>query len=113
MRHDELNSNDVELLKNRKAKHDSKQESTFLFLQIFAAADYFSLNQTLMDDVPPVAVDLILDPYVLNILPKSLLPTGLYLGAIGIIAWLASSWILRHLSSSNTVSNRIASDKSD
>ncbi|KEF54524.1 uncharacterized protein A1O9_09691 [Exophiala aquamarina CBS 119918] len=112
-RHDQLNSNDLELVKNRKAKHDSKQESTFLFLQVFAAADYFSLNQTLMDDVPPVAVDLILDPYVLDILPKSLLPTGLYLGVIGFIAWQASSWILRCLPSSNAVSNRIPSDKSD
>jgi len=113
LRHEALKSNEVEFLKNRKAKHESKQESTFLFLQIFAAADYFSLNQTLMDVVPPVAVDLILDPYVLNILPKSLLPTGLYLGIIGIIAWVASSWIVRYLSSNTTVSNKVPSDKSD
>lgn len=95
------------------AKHDSQKESTFLFLQIFAAADYFSLNQTLMDVVPPVVVDVILDPYVLNILPKSLLPTGLYLGLIGVIAWLASSWTLRYLPSNKNGSDRIASKKSD
>ncbi|KAK5058556.1 hypothetical protein LTR84_010819 [Exophiala bonariae] len=102
LRHDQLTSKDVQTLKDRQHKHDPNQETTILFLQIFAAADYFSLNQTLMDVVPPVAIDLILDPYVFNVLPKSLIPTGLYLGLIGIFAWFASSWILRHLFSNNS-----------
>lgn len=108
-----MNSNEAQTLKDRQSNHGSEKESTFLFLQVFAAADYFSLNQTLMDVVPPVAIDLILDPYILNIFPKSLLPTGLYLALIGIIAWLASGWILRHAFSNNGAANIVASKKSD
>ena len=29
-----------------------------LFLQVFAAADYFTINKTLMQNVPPVNVDI-------------------------------------------------------
>lgn len=111
LRHDQLSSKDVQALKDRLPKHDLKPDTTFLFLQIFAAADYFSLNQTLMDVVPPVAIDLILDPYVFNIFPKSLIPTGLYLGLIGIFAWFASSWILRQLFANNSTANNPASKK--
>lgn len=76
-----------------------------LFLQIFAAADYFSLNQTLMDNVPPVAVDLILDPFILNVLPKSLLPISLYLVIIAIGAWYLSGWISKVLTAPRNHAN--------
>jgi hypothetical protein len=68
-----------------------------LFLQIHAAADYFSLNKTLMEVVPPVAVDIILDPYILNVFPKSLLPTAGYILTIAVGAWLLSAWIFKAL----------------
>lgn len=67
--------------------------TTFLFLQIFAAADYFSLDKTLMDNVPPVHVDVILDPYLLNIFPQSLLPTAGYVMVVAIIGWFAATWL--------------------
>ncbi|KAJ9616921.1 hypothetical protein H2200_000641 [Cladophialophora chaetospira] len=95
-RHEQLSSDDRQSLHLRKADLIST-DSTFLFLQIFAAADYFSLNETLMEIVPPVAVDVILDPYVFNIFPRSLLPTGLYLLVIASGAWFLSGRISRLL----------------
>lgn len=81
-----------------------------LFLQIFAAADYFSLNRTLMETVPPVLVDVILDPYMLNIFPRSLLPTALYIVILAVGAWFLSGYTWRYLadlaSPEETVSNR-------
>lgn len=78
-------------------KASSDQSTTFLFLQIYAAADYFSLNKTLMENVPPVHVDVILDPYLLNIFPQSLLPTAGYLVIVAIIGWFLSGWIYNNL----------------
>jgi hypothetical protein len=72
--------------------------TSILFLQIFAAAEYFSLNKTLMSDVPPVLVDIILDPYLLNVFPKSLVPTAGYLTALAILGWVLSGVIWRILS---------------
>lgn len=66
--------------------------TSFLFLQISAAADYYTLNKTLMDNVPPVHADVILDPYLLNVFPKSLLLTGVYLVIIAVVGWFLSGW---------------------
>ena len=66
--------------------------TSFLFLQILAAADYYSLDKDLMKNVPPVHADVILDRYLLNVFPKSLLPTGLYLVIIGVVGWFLSGW---------------------
>jgi hypothetical protein len=46
-----------------------------------------------MKTVPPVAVDIILDRFILNIFPKSLVPTALYLLAIAVGAWFLSGRI--------------------
>ena len=81
------------------SRHELRQPAspsmprTFLFLQIFAAADYFSLNRTLMENVPPVHVDIILDPYLLNIFPQSLLPTAVYIIIIAVFGWFVSGWL--------------------
>ena len=50
-----------------------------------------------MTDVPPVLVDIILDPYVLNVFPKSLVPTAGYLTVLAIGAWFLSGVIWRIL----------------
>ncbi|MCJ1259774.1 hypothetical protein MMC24_007613 [Lignoscripta atroalba] len=68
-----------------------------LLLHIRAAADYYTTNRTLMIDVPPVKVDIILDPYILNIFPKSLLPTAAYLIVLVIVSWFLSNIIWRWL----------------
>lgn len=90
-RHDKLSEADRQLLQQRKTSPNA--DSTFLFLQVFAAADYYSLNSTLMATPPPVAVDIILDQYIFNVFPNSLLPTGLYLTLLATGAWFLSGWI--------------------
>ncbi|KAK8087269.1 hypothetical protein PG994_002243 [Apiospora phragmitis] len=54
-------------------------------------------DRTLMNEVPPVYVDIILDPYVFNLLPRSLLPTIGYIIVVAILSWFMarriSSWI--------------------
>ncbi|ETN36658.1 uncharacterized protein HMPREF1541_08936 [Cyphellophora europaea CBS 101466] len=86
-----------ETLEEAQSRVDLRQRTsfptTFLFLQIFAAADYFSLDKSLMEVVPPVHVDIILDPYLLNIFPQSLLPTAGYIIIIAVLGWFVSGWI--------------------
>lgn len=75
-----------------------------LFLRIYSAADFYSTNKTLMRHPPAVGVEIILDPYLLNIFPQSLLPTGALIVVIAITGWILSGIIwnqLRSLSSGN------------
>ena len=86
------------LARRIRAPPDSKTtQSSMLFLQIYAAANYFTLNQTLMQTVPPVLVDVILDRYLLNIFPRSLVSTGIYILILAALSWPISSWIWRYL----------------
>jgi hypothetical protein len=50
-----------------------------------------------MEHVPPVFVDIILDPYLLNVLPRSLVPTGVYLIVVAISSWYLAKFIARWL----------------
>jgi hypothetical protein len=50
-----------------------------------------------MTDVPPVLVDIILDPYLWNVFPKSLLPTAGYLAVVAVVAWFVSDAIGKYL----------------
>ncbi|KAK5080619.1 hypothetical protein LTR70_008771 [Exophiala xenobiotica] len=97
-RHAQLSQADIDALQ---AKHFSStsgaDQSSLLFLRIQAAADYFSLNETLMKSVPPVHVDLILDPYLLNVFPQSLIPTAGYIAAIAVLSWFLSGWTYRQM----------------
>jgi hypothetical protein len=100
VRQAELNDFQVQQLVARRVydqKISTASQKSVLFLQIFAAADYFSLNKTLMSDVPPVLVDVILDPYLLNIFPKSLVPTAGYLIILAFGSWFLSGLIWRLL----------------
>lgn len=65
-----------------------------LFLRVHAAADYFSADQALMQHVPPVAVDLILDPFLLNIFPRSLVPTAGWILVVAVLATVLGRWIV-------------------
>lgn len=73
------------------------REASILLLQILAAADYYTTNQTLMTKVPPVYVDIILDPFVFNVLPRSLVPTVGYIVVVALFSWFlaryVSAWI--------------------
>lgn len=67
--------------------------SSILLLRVLAAADYFTDNAELMKNPPPVLVDLILDPFFLNVLPRSLIPTVRYIVVVAILTFLAARWI--------------------
>ncbi|KAI5306984.1 hypothetical protein KEM56_005903 [Ascosphaera pollenicola] len=72
--------------------------SSSLFLRLIAAADYFTLNETLMQSPEPVHVDLILDPFLANIFPRSLVPVGIYLSIVAVIAWFVSNFVWKFVS---------------
>ncbi|TKA74872.1 hypothetical protein B0A55_05040 [Friedmanniomyces simplex] len=72
-------------------------EESLLFLRVQAAADFFTTNKTLMSSPPAVDVDIILDPYLANAFPRSLLPTAIYIVALAIGAWILSGVIWKRL----------------
>ncbi|KAI9863836.1 MAG: hypothetical protein M1813_003488 [Trichoglossum hirsutum] len=71
--------------------------SSILFLQIFATADYFTSNASLMKNAPPLNVDIILDPYLFNVFPRSLLPTAAYIALLAVGGWFLSDIIWNYL----------------
>ncbi|KAK1761441.1 hypothetical protein QBC47DRAFT_397408 [Echria macrotheca] len=93
-------------------RHDTKERhASVLFLEILAAADYFTTDATLMQNPPPVDVDIILDPFLLNVLPRSLLPTVGYILVVAVAAILASQWTLTKLTSIIASANTSKSKK--
>ena len=70
---------------------------SILLLRIQAAASYYSSNRTLMEHPPLVDVDIILDPFILNILPRSLQSTAIYISIVSVGAWFLSGYIYRWL----------------
>ncbi|KAJ5357506.1 hypothetical protein N7541_004664 [Penicillium brevicompactum] len=80
--------------KVKKSLDTAPTSNSVLFLRVQAAADYFSTNQTLMRDVPPVAVDLILDPFLFNVFPRSLVPTAGWVIAVAVLAVVLGRWIV-------------------
>ncbi|KAF2397233.1 hypothetical protein EJ06DRAFT_454058, partial [Trichodelitschia bisporula] len=75
------------------------KDGAVLFLQVQSSADFFTNNRTLMNNTPLVGVDLILDPYLLNIFPSSLLPTAGFITVVGIGSWVLASVVWTRLSS--------------
>lgn len=69
-----------------------------LFLRIWAAADYYTTNTTLMENVPPVMADIILDPFLWNVFPRSLVPTAVYVVIIAVIAYFVGGFLAQVLS---------------
>jgi hypothetical protein len=68
-------------------------EESMLFLRILAKADYYTMDQALMENVPPVYVDVILDPFLMNVFPKSLVPTAIYIVVLAVGAWVLGKWV--------------------
>lgn len=50
-----------------------------------------------MENVPPVYVDVILDPYISNVIPQSLVPTIAYIIVLAGGSWYLSRFINRWL----------------
>ncbi|AEO61730.1 hypothetical protein MYCTH_2312211 [Thermothelomyces thermophilus ATCC 42464] len=72
----------------------SEREASVLLLRILAAADYYTTDASLMSSVPPVDVDIILDPFLFNLLPRSLAGTACYIVAVAVAAYLLSRRIV-------------------
>ena len=72
-------------------------KDSVLFLRVRAAVDYFSPDEALMQDVPLVAVDLILDPFLWNVFPRSLLPTAGWIGVVAVVAIVVARWVAKEL----------------
>ncbi|KXG54181.1 uncharacterized protein PGRI_073250 [Penicillium griseofulvum] len=68
-----------------------------LFLHVQAAADYFSTDQAFMQNVPPVAVDLILDPFLFNVFPRSLVPTAGWIVLVTVLAVVLGRWAVKEV----------------
>lgn len=99
-----LASLDTQLQANaiaRRASHRGSKRSSdpapttdsVLFFRVRAAADYYSADKTLMRDVPPVAVDLILDPFLWNVFPRSLVPTAGWIAIVAVVALVVARWV--------------------
>ncbi|CAG8935868.1 unnamed protein product [Penicillium salamii] len=80
--------------KGTKSLDTAPSSDSVLFLRVHAAADYFSTNQTLMQNVPAVAVDLILDPFLFNVFPRSLVPTAGWILVVTVLAVVLGRWIV-------------------
>lgn len=78
-------------------KGEQETHESLLFLRVQAAADFFSSNRTLMHHPPDVDIDLILDPYLGNIFPKSLVPTALYTVGLAVGGWWISGIFWKRL----------------
>jgi hypothetical protein len=78
-------------------RDEAAPAESILFLRVQAAAAYYSLNRTLMEHPLPVDVDIILDPFILNVLPRSLGPTAIYISIVAVGAWFLSGYVYRWL----------------
>lgn len=68
--------------------------SSVLFLRIDAAADYFTTDCELMRRPEPVLADVILDPFVFNVLPRTLVPTVGYVVLVAAASWVLASRVI-------------------
>ncbi|GAB7351320.1 hypothetical protein MBLNU459_g1732t1 [Dothideomycetes sp. NU459] len=75
----------------------SASAQSALFLRIWSAADFFTPNKQYMQEPPPVDVDIILDPYLYNVVPQSLLPTAAYIVFLALGGWHLSGFIWKTL----------------
>ncbi|MCJ1387251.1 hypothetical protein MMC18_000091 [Xylographa bjoerkii] len=79
------------------ADDSTKEIVSTLLLHVSAAADYYSRDTTLMRDGLLVDLDIILDPYLLNIFPQSLVPTAIYLIVLAVLSWAVSGFVWQWL----------------
>ncbi|KAJ5178799.1 hypothetical protein N7492_002009 [Penicillium capsulatum] len=91
-------------LKRRASAHGKESSDdpapttdSVLFLRVRAVADYFTTDEALMRNVEPVAVDLILDPFLWNVFPRSLVPTAGWIVVVAVIAIFVARWVAAEL----------------
>ncbi|OBT68120.1 hypothetical protein VE03_01467 [Pseudogymnoascus sp. 23342-1-I1] len=72
-------------------------DQSLLLLSISAAADYYTTDAYLMENPSPVFVDIILDPFILNVFPRSLVPTAGYITIVAIGSFFLARFLSRFL----------------
>ncbi|KAJ6262224.1 hypothetical protein Dda_3029 [Drechslerella dactyloides] len=65
-----------------------------MYLKISAIASYYTTNATLMQHPEPVLADIILDEFLLGVLPRSLLNVGLFIVLMGAASWYMGIWVV-------------------
>ncbi|KAI5855839.1 hypothetical protein BZA05DRAFT_369420 [Tricharina praecox] len=68
-----------------------------LYLRVLAKTAYVSSQKSRMENPEPVDVDIILDPYFLNVVPESLLKIIPIIVMVAVFAWWVGGWIHRAL----------------
>ncbi|KAL6919428.1 hypothetical protein ACHAPO_003858 [Fusarium lateritium] len=76
---------------------EKERKVSLLLLQIKTSADYFTDDEALMKDPPAVLVDLILDPYLFNVVPRSLIPTAGYIVVLAVVSWFVATSVASRL----------------
>ncbi|ODA80967.1 hypothetical protein RJ55_03927 [Drechmeria coniospora] len=84
-------------LERRSTEGGGERTASVLLVRIRAAADYFVDDVELMKNPPPVLVDLVLDPFLYNVINQSLVPTVGYLIIVGVVTWFAARWLASRL----------------
>jgi hypothetical protein len=64
-----------------------------LLLRVRSGANFYSSNYTSMQYPPRVGIDITLDPYLANILPRSLVPIAVLIIALAACAWVLSGMV--------------------
>jgi hypothetical protein len=64
-----------------------------------------------MENVPPVMADIILDPFLWNVFPRSLVPTAVYTIVIAVVAYFVGGFLARALS--DVVTTAVRKDEVD
>ncbi|RPB15682.1 hypothetical protein P167DRAFT_482463, partial [Morchella conica CCBAS932] len=77
--------------------HAVEAPRSLLYLEIGAVAAYYTPNKYRMENPDSVGVDIILDPYFMNIIPESLFPIIGMITLVTFFAWWCSGRIYRAL----------------
>ncbi|ELR02733.1 hypothetical protein VC83_00830 [Pseudogymnoascus destructans] len=72
-------------------------DESLLLLSISTAADYYTTDVHLMKNPSPVFVDIILDPFILDVFPRSLVPTAGYITIVAIGSFFVARFMSRFL----------------
>ncbi|KAL7273275.1 hypothetical protein RUND412_003882 [Rhizina undulata] len=70
---------------------------SFLYLHVRAKTSYYSYKKKRMDNPEPVEVEIILDPYLFNVAPESLIPVGGVILVTALLALPGSAFIYKLL----------------
>jgi len=91
------------ILLNSNGRNESRyskipiEDSSHLYLKISGAASFFTTDTKLMDDPPPVLVDIILDEYLFGVLPLSLRSVALFITVMAVASYYLGIWFIKFI----------------